>query len=212
MWLPPWVFFLCCLYAWIFNNETWTACLYPALQPYLQLSTQWVQWQTVFIPWELFGICEISQTGVKKLLSSYVCCYVSCCWFNWSLETEAKLQLCLWKTCCITCLKKTVLEFITPCVLRGIFCWNTGCNASVWRGAASPKPLLHVLVSLLIKILSVKYVNEWDHCYMLAFHKILPCKGNSCYMPHVGQVLMLLIRLRNVFIWEHFCWIKWDCS
>lgn len=34
--------------------------------------------ETVFIPWDLFGICEISQTGVKKWLFSYVCCYVSC--------------------------------------------------------------------------------------------------------------------------------------
>ena len=34
--------------------------------------------ETVFIAWKLFGTCEISQSGVKQLLSFYVYCYISC--------------------------------------------------------------------------------------------------------------------------------------
>lgn len=112
------------------------------LQPYPLLSTQWVQWQrNSFHPlralWYMWNFSNWDKT-----ITDFSCLLLRILLLiNQSSETEAKLQLSLWETWYIICLKKIVFEFITPCVLSGIFCWNMGCNAwpLLLKGCCIPK-------------------------------------------------------------------------
>lgn len=47
--------------------------------------------ESVFIPWKLFHTCEISQSGIKQLITLWCLLLCVLLWINWSSETEVKL-------------------------------------------------------------------------------------------------------------------------